>query len=644
MKIIKAVLCMLLSCLPAMAATVLVPNTSPEATIQATLNASAPGSTVQVAAGTYNLTTTLSVPAGVVLQGPPVVFPAQPTAVFTSKLPGAAAVALGNGSAMHYIEINTSHPSPDGGLAVYAPAGATVDIRWNYLHGNQANASQGAWDDALIYLDGNANAAVASGSVIAWNYLGASGDCSNVMSNYSYAGLGGDGGYCNSVGIHGGQTGLQVTNNVIAYQEQGIKVFEGQGQCVNCNVAYNDISNTHRIGFETQANTGPSKPTSMTIFYNSIHDQFDPNYGSWGISAANGCASGCNTQTNFNVLIANIQATSAGHYVPGGIEIWGSGSATTQSYNLLQGYWGNALDFSSEGGFVANYNNFCISGGGSTSIPKVGSAQGGFYGNETSNAMPNGPATSVGSTFSTSPTCAQTSVQPAISQGGTFTSPQTVTLTNLGVNRDANTSIWYTLDGSTPVPGAGTAQFYTAPFLVAVTTTVKAVGMWGALNQPKSYAAGYGYVPSAVVSSAYTIAPVPPPAPVITSGYLTTPNNQNTANVGDTIQFTAIGCTAAGACAPVTPTGWLTTGLNPLSGTVTSSGLFQAVAGGSVNVQATLSPTVNSSQWTVNVATPPPPPPPTSWTYVFAPGSYTATIGLDGSITVVGTSDVVPVN
>jgi hypothetical protein len=107
---------------------------------------------------------------------------------------------------------------------------------------------------------------------------------------------------------------LLVENNIFQFEEQGMKIFESQGQCVNCTIAYNDFNNIHRIPFETQANLGGSQPTSMYIFYNSVHDQFDTNYGAWAISAANGCNSGCVTQTNYNVLINNINATSEGKY------------------------------------------------------------------------------------------------------------------------------------------------------------------------------------------------------------------------------------------------------------------------------------------------------------------------------------------
>jgi hypothetical protein len=74
-----------------------------------------------------------------------------------------------------------------------------------------------------------------------------------------------------------------------------------------------------------------------------------------------------------------------------------------------------------------------------------------------------------------------------------------VTLSDPGLN----TAVWYTIDGSTPVPGSGAAQYYTGPFTITNNTTVKAVGMWGAPNQPVRYPSGYGYIPSSVVSASF---------------------------------------------------------------------------------------------------------------------------------------------
>src|ERR1700759_5187238 len=253
--------------------------------------------------------------------------------------------------------------------------------------------------------------------------------------------------------------------------------------------------------FETQANIGGNQPTSMFIRYNSLHDQYETNWGSWGFSAANGCNSGCVTNTDYNVLINNVQASSAGQYTPGAIEIWGS-NGTTDNYNLVQGYWANGLMTSSTGQFTENNNTFCMAVGGSTTAPGTG----GYFNDENENPQSFKPI-ATGNTVSSSPTCAQPSLTPTISPAsGSFTGSQTVTFSVAGANRDANTGIWYTTDGSTPVPGSGTAHYIQGGGTISVTatTTVKAVGMWGALNQPTSYPSGLGYVPSAVVSATYT--------------------------------------------------------------------------------------------------------------------------------------------
>ena len=95
-----------------------------------------------------------------------------------------------------------------------------------------------------------------------------------------------------------------------------------------------------------------------------------------------------------------------------------------------------------------------------------------------------------------------TSTAPTVTPAsGTYGGPQTVTMADAGTNH----SIWYTVDGSTPVPGSGTAQLYTGPFVTpSLPATVKAVGMWGQGGNTLSYPSGYGYVPSSVVTRAYT--------------------------------------------------------------------------------------------------------------------------------------------
>ena len=111
----------------------------------------------------------------------------------------------------------------------------------------------------------------------------------------------------------------------------------------------------------------------------------------------------------------------------------------------------------------------------------------------------------------TAHTCsAVPSVAPTIDPpAGSQTFPLTVTLTDPGYDKGPqplrNTGIWYTTDGSSPVPGSGTAKYVESggKFLLRTPATVKAVGMWGARNQPSSYAKGFGFVPSAVKSAQY---------------------------------------------------------------------------------------------------------------------------------------------
>jgi Bacterial Ig-like domain (group 2)/Chitobiase/beta-hexosaminidase C-terminal domain len=479
-----------------------------QSTLQSTIQSAPHCALVLFAAGTYTITSPITVPCSVSLGGPPVGW--APGNIYTAKIN--SAVSAGNyplnfpactaATSIQYLSCNGGRPSPDGGGCIYIAAGVSnITVTENYLYGNQGNAGGGNYmEDSLLYFDGSKTATVDSNDTITWNQFGQSGDCSNLMSNYSYGGLSGNGGFCNGLGIHDGMSNMVADYNIFSYQEQGMKVFENQGQCVNCYIEYNDFNNIHRIMFETQANIGGNQPTSMFIDYNSIHDQYDTNYGSWGFSAANGCNSGCVTHTDYNVLINNVQAANGGQYTPGAIEIWGS-NGTTDNYNLVQGYWANGLDTSSDGQFVESNNTFCMAAGGSTAPP----GSGGYFNNENENPQPYVP-TATGNTFSNSPTCAQTSVTPTISPAsGSFTGSQTVTFTTTGANRDANTGVWYTTDGSTPVPGSGTALYVPSGGTATVTTnTVKAVGMWGAQNQPVSYPSGYGYVPSAVVTANYT--------------------------------------------------------------------------------------------------------------------------------------------
>jgi hypothetical protein len=506
----------------ARAATCQVPSGASQAIIAATISACGSGNTVAFAAGTYQLSSTVYVPCGVSLTGPIVPWsnPSANTATINSKVGGGAAFRFdgcATPASVKYLNFNGGQPSPDGGQILYFPAGTSnMTVSHNYFHGNQGNPSNPSFIDGLVLFDGSSNSVVSSDDTITWNIFGGpnTNDCSNLMNNYKYPGLGGDGGYCVGLGLHNGFENLVVENNIFQYLEQGMKVFEHQGQCVNCVIEYNDFNHIHRINFETQANIGGSQPTSMLIRYNSIHDQYATNYGSWGFSSANGCLSGCVTNTDYNVLINNVQATNGGQYTPGAIEVWGS-AGTTDSFNLIQGYWANGIMTSKTGQFVYNNNKICLAYGGSEEPP----GKGGYFNDETSNPQIGKPSFT-GNTVTASANCPQTSTTPIISPpSGSFTGSLTVTFDNPGTDINANTGIWYTTDGSTPVPGQGTAKYIASggSIVIDTDTTINAVGMWGAENQPASYPPGFGYVPSPVVTAVYTTdgssAPTPPPTP-----------------------------------------------------------------------------------------------------------------------------------
>ena len=119
------------------------------------------------------------------------------------------------------------------------------------------------------------------------------------------------------------------------------------------------------------------------------------------------------------------------------------------------------------------------------------------------------PATVTGNVTGATPQ-AVTSVAPTISPAsGAQTYPLTVTITDPGYTSGpqplGNTSIYYTTDGSTPTVNS---TLYTGPITLSSPATVKAIGMWGSGANVKTYPAGYGFVPSAAVSTNYTSAAV----------------------------------------------------------------------------------------------------------------------------------------
>ncbi len=550
----------LLFCGRARAATCAISSGASQATIQSTLNSCGSGNTVVFPAGSWTITSTLTWPCGVSITGPTVALQPWPTIVApTATIVNTATQAFAlqypsgcnvSGVVLQYMELNGEPGTGNaggGGIAIGGlggNGGTGPTIQYNWIHGMQANAANYEfYNNNGVFIGTPVATNTTDLANYTWNNISilhnrfgsgitgsaTSGDCSNNQiyqtffypytsqgnNSYNYNNIGG---YCNGVELYANTNNLTIEYNSFQHVEQGIKFLEpgsnsGQLGCSatylngsgngnqlcnnNTNVEYNDFANIHRIAIEAQQTPN----TVMNFLYNDWHDCVNCGYGSWIWSLPQSgewtttpsYAWNSNfTNADFSVEVANQPQVTlysqAGGLVPGN-EFWGNGH---ENYNFFQGnvscgvHWG----FTQTG---ASYSNNLYQG-----------TAGQVQCTEEGVAAPPGPNTN---NTNASTIAALTSVQPTISPAsGTFTTSQTVTFTNPGTNRDANTGIWYTTDGSTPVPGSGTAQFIASggTIAVSVTTTVKAVGMWGALNQPTSYATGYGYVPSAVTSATYT--------------------------------------------------------------------------------------------------------------------------------------------
>ncbi len=488
-----------------------------QSTIQSTLNSCGSGNTAVFAAGTYNIANSINWPCGVSISSAAPSFGTSQSVLINWTGSGAAFNYASNCSAtgvvFQGIEVAAKPSSVPGGGAIYLGNGGGTGptIQYNYLHGVQGDGSV-SYSTAYseIYIDGNGSATSVmwTNLSILWNVLGTKGggDCANYMNTFYYDGTNynNSGGFCAGVNLHSSTTNLKLEFNRVENLEEGFKLQENPCGCqgtggnqymqVNASIMYNDFSGIHRIAIEAQQT--PS--STLNVNYNDWHDATNPGWGSWMFSLpqydeAGYSYSNINTNMNYNVFVSNVPAATlngnAGGYVPGN-EFWGTGTA---NYNLFQG---NSDDCGVQFGFGNapwTISNNTYQGSGKAVCNE-----------ENQNTNPNPTQSNNTSSATIAPL---TSVAPTISPAsGTFSGSQTVTFTNPGTNRDANTGIWYTTDGSNPVPGAGTAQFISNGGTITVSSaaTVKAVGMWGQFNQPTSYASGYGYVPSAVVSASYT--------------------------------------------------------------------------------------------------------------------------------------------
>ena len=457
--------------------------------LQSALNGAPSGATISFAAGNYNITAPITVPCANLQLTGPVSNP--PTATLSANYNNNTILGYNGGcpnlGAIRYLGFaNTG--------AVYFGIGNNSNFTFEHntisnLPSNLSNLES----ESGLFFDGNLSTTL-SQILIQYNTFGDSNSCSAVFATPID-----EGGYCSGITTSQGEDNeLTIQNNIFEHVEEGIHFNQlaswlpgtKDSVCVSCTIDSNYIAHFHRIGIEIQVDT-PTNP--IMLEHNAIVDPLNSSWGTFAVSLA--CCQWGNTMAvngnspglvfNDNLLIAS-QACGS-ECPPFGVEFWGTGSQGTNS--LIEGTFSNGYSWGfGEGAWAINNNYIC-----GPNYP----SQGGFISNEEHQS--NAPSQS--GNVSTAQCQATSSTAPSIApSGGSFTTSQVVTLSNSG----PNAGIWYTTDGSTPAPGKGTAKYYSGPFTISSSTVIKAVGMWGAANQPSSYPAGYGYVPSAVVTATFT--------------------------------------------------------------------------------------------------------------------------------------------
>jgi len=580
--------------LPAMAATYTIPAGSNASTIQAMLNGATAGSSISLAAGTYDIDYPIVIPCNDLQITGPVA--ATPTAILAASFTGndifmfhGGCASLGSIAYLHFE--NTG--------AVYVGSGNNSNLA--FLHNLVTNlpaistASGGIYSTAEsgVFIDGTL-ATTTSNVLIAYNTFGDVRSCASTFTTAVD-----EGGSCAGVLTHTGEINNLVINyNKFYHVEEGIHLEQLSNHnptasvCVTCTIEYNSIWNYHRIGTEIQVGA----PTDSILFeHNAVVDPINSSWGTMATSFAccnSGFASGSQGFSpalivEDNVLVSTLPIGTSGWPPPIGVEFWGTG--TIGDNNLVQGTFSNGFTwgYGAKAWQITN-NHICGS---------YMAARDTYIENEEHTINPPAQSGNV-----TGATCSATPSKAPTISSTTSSGLQTVTLADSG----PNTGIWYTTDGTTPTPGSGTARYYTGPLTVTGGTTGKAVGMWGAANQPTSYPANYGYIPSSVVSSGSGGGSGGgTPTKTLVSVSLRTQGAANSMTVGDSIYFTAYGVYSDGASNRLPDamgnavTSWVST--NHLAAPVSNAGQVTAIAAGSTTIQAMVG-SVHVAPWTLTVS------------------------------------------
>ncbi|MGC2399497.1 MAG: chitobiase/beta-hexosaminidase C-terminal domain-containing protein [Acidobacteriaceae bacterium] len=449
------------------------------------------GATIFFAPGTYSINKGINVPCAnaLTLTGPA----ANPATAILAATFNKGNIFYMDGCAG--IIIQFLHFENAG--AVYM--GKSANSGLTFVHNQITNLqdSTGVWidgwlDDKLV--NGTLQNLV-SNTTIEHNTIGDAGSCQAEFARRDVNDY-----ECAGIVTHAGELlNLRIKYNSIVHVTEGIHLQQlttykpggTSASCDSCRIEYNYIFNYHRIGFENQIGA-PNNP--IYVQHNVVNEPINAFYGTFAMSMAC-CLSGFiqNGNTGFspslyyndNVTIST--GAGGGSHPPYGIEFWGTGAQGLKS--LVQGNFSNGYTYGFGVAPWAIRDNYICG-------PYL-VKEGGYISDQQKQPPP------AMSGNITTPTCKATaSAAPKIAPApGSYSAPTTVSL-DTGAE---NTSIYYTTDGTTPVPGAGTTRFYDRPIIIDRSMTLKAVGMWGAPNQPLSYPSGYGYVPSNVVTASFVI-------------------------------------------------------------------------------------------------------------------------------------------
>jgi hypothetical protein len=478
--------------------------------IQRIIRGSSPGDTVSFDPGEYMVTSGLTLKCGVTYTATTPItpsnvilnasFPEESTDIFTLNSGCTSPTTISYLSSLHAGLLFVS--SPNSNLTVTHNQVGDLKCCYSQVH-----------SPALYFDDpGSGTTNLLTKATVTWNQLGDSTSCTapqNGMalteSPETYQGT------CAGIIIQTSVNGLDIEHNNFVHIGEGVHILCYGDRCSpgdpggsgpvthNLTAQYNDCNQIHRICWEQQ----PEAITAVIMQYNSMHDWFDPYYGSFGISmacCANPASFAPYLNTSNNLIVFNTVGPSRYGY---GIEAFGTGPPKFTN-NLIQSPHpaGSAMTYGFNSSGIApnfNYNTLC----------GLGFANGGGF---ITQEFPKLTAPTTTGTVQSRTCSAVSSAAPTISpNSGTQSYPLTVRLTDAGFGPttplpNGNTGIWFTTDGSTPTPGSGTTKRLDSggTFTLPSGATVKAVGMWGAANQPASYPTGYGFVPSLLVSATYT--------------------------------------------------------------------------------------------------------------------------------------------